>query len=102
LGKTGIFAHPRSEKRPFVGQNRHFCPSAPRKTAIRWAKPALLPIRGREISPSLGKTGHFAHPQPENQPFVGQNGAFCPSVAEKTAFRWAKQVLLPISAERVG
>ena len=28
LGKTGIFAHPRLGKHPFVGQNRRFCPSA--------------------------------------------------------------------------
>ena len=28
LGKTAVFAHPKTKNRPLVGQNRHFCPSA--------------------------------------------------------------------------
>ena len=57
LGKPGHFAHPFPEKQSFVGQNRAFCPSAAGNTALRWAKPGILPIRSRKISPSLGKTG---------------------------------------------
>jgi hypothetical protein len=70
LGKTGIFAHPRPEKRLFVGQNRHFCPSVDEKQAFRWAKQALLPNRVRKKDLPLGKTGVFAqrrrgeHPLP--------------------------------------
>ena len=89
LGKTGTFAHPQQEKRLFVGQNKGFCPSEAGKTALRWAKQALLPIRGRKNSSPLGKTGTFAHPQQEKRLSVGQNRHFCPSTAGKTAFRWA-------------
>ena len=60
LGKTGVFAHPKTKIRPFVGQNRRFCPSAAGKTALRWAKPAFLPIRAQKSSPALGETGTFA------------------------------------------
>ena len=90
LGKIGTFAHPWQGKRRSVGQNRHFCPSTARKTALRWAKQGFLPIRGRENSAPLGKTGFFAHPRQGKQRSVGQNRHFCPSREGKTALRWAK------------
>ena len=96
LGKTGVFAHPQQEKRLPVGQNKGFCPSTAGKTALRWAKQALLPIRSRKYGVSLGKIRVFAHPQQEKRLPVGQNRRFCPSTAGKTALRWAKQALLPI------
>ena len=46
--KTCHFGIPNLENLAFVGQNRRFCPSTAGKTALRWAKQALLPIRGRE------------------------------------------------------
>ena len=61
LGKTGVFAHLRQEKRLFVGQNRRFCPSTAGKTAPRWAKQAFLPIHDRENRVPLGKIRVFAH-----------------------------------------
>ncbi len=61
LGKTGVFAHPWTKNRPFVGQNGHFCPSEDENQASRWAKQAFLPIRAQKSSLSLGKTGTFAH-----------------------------------------
>ena len=44
----------------------------------------------------MGKTWHFAHPEPESRPLVGQNWAFCPSGSRKPPSRWAKPGILPI------
>ena len=82
--KTCHFGIPNPENLAFVGQNRRFCPSTAGKTPLRWAKQALLSIRGRENSTSLGKTGTFAHPWQKKQHSVGQNRGFCPSTAGKT------------------
>ena len=81
--KTGLFGVPKPEIQ-----------------RCRWAKRALLPIRGRKTGLSLGKTGVFAHPRPENRTVVGQNKRFCPSKDEKQAFRWAKPAYLPIRAQK--
>ena len=59
LGKTDVFAHPNSEKRLFVGQNRHFCPSEDENQAFRWAKRALLPIRGWARQNQTAGNGEF-------------------------------------------
>ena len=93
--------------------------SAPR--IISSSSPAPLPARGNSRHPTfarraiaisgyqsgnpsspLGKIGLFAHQQPEKQPFVGQNRAFCPSAAGKTAFRWAKPAFLPIRDRKIS
>ena len=42
LGKTGIFAHPKTKIRPFVGQNGHFCPSEGGQGRIRQQEMASL------------------------------------------------------------
>jgi len=94
--KTCHFGVPKPGKRPSVPQNLPFWDPEPGKSRFRWAKQAFLPIHGRENAAPLGKTGTFVHPRQGKQHFVGQNRHFCPSVAEKTALRWAKQGFLPI------
>ena len=70
--KSCHFGFQNPETRPFVGQNRHFCPSVAGKSALRWAKQAFLPIRDQEYSSSMGKTGSFAH-QSAGEPFYADD-----------------------------
>ena len=70
--KSCHFGFQNPETRPFVGQNRHFCPSVDEKQAFRWAKQAFLPIRDQKYSSPLGKTGSFAH-QSAGEPFYADD-----------------------------
>ena len=81
--KTGHFGIPNPEKRPSVPQNLPFWDPDVRKTRLRAQKHAILGSRTWKISPSLGKTGTFAHPRQGKQHSVGQNRHFCPSAAGK-------------------
>ncbi len=72
-----------------------FCPSAAGNTALRWAKRTLLPIRSRKFSPPLGKTGHFSHPQPNNQFSVRGTGQ---QPGARRAFRRAPRSARAVAA----
>ena len=77
--KPAILGTRTLENSPPCPKTCHFGVPKPDIQRCRWAKRALLPIRGRKYSSSLGKTGIFAHPGTKNRPFVGQNRHFCPS-----------------------
>ena len=61
----GEFRHPTFARWKLpVGQNRPFCPSAAEKTAFRWAKSALLPIRDPRKPPGVPQKPPFWCPGP--------------------------------------
>ena len=94
--KTGHFGVPNLGKHTSVPQNRPFWGPEPGKTHLRTPKQAFLVSRTRKNTPPCPKSCHFGFQNPETRPFVGQNRHFCPSVAGKSALRWAKQAFLPI------